>query len=346
MAGVMLSDSEYRHEVQADIEPFEGLLLGFFFISVGMSANLGLALHVPGRVAIAVGAMMGVKIVIGLGLGYWKRSSLKSAVRFALALPEGSEFSFVLFGAAVAAGALARTQADLATLVIAVSMVLTPILFAISERWLIPQFDRRRTPAYDRIDAAPAPVIICGFGRMGQVVGRILRMQGIAFTALDKDAAHVEVVRRFGSKVFFGNPARADVLRAAGADTAKVLVIALDDMDAGLAVAEMARRQFRHLTILARARNRRHAHLLMGAGITRIVRETFFSSLQLTEMVLGALDVAPETASRAIELFRRHDEQNLEETQAIAGDEYKLIQSSQQAAQELQDLFEADQGNG
>jgi CPA2 family monovalent cation:H+ antiporter-2/glutathione-regulated potassium-efflux system protein KefB len=293
-------------------------------------------------VAIAVAAMMAVKILIGLGLGYWKRRSFKSAVRFALALPEGSEFSFVLFGVAVSAEVLSQGQADLATLVIAVSMVLTPILFAISERWLIPRFEQRRAPAYDRIDAPPAPVIICGFGRMGQVVGRILRMQGIAFTALDKDAAQVEVVRRFGSRVYFGNPARAEVLRAAGADTAKVLVIALDDMDSALAVAEMARRQFRHLTILARARNRRHAHLLMGAGITQIVRETFFSSLHLTELVLGALDVPGDTARRAIELFRMHDERNLEETQAIAGDEQKLIQSTQQAAQELLELFESD----
>jgi CPA2 family monovalent cation:H+ antiporter-2/glutathione-regulated potassium-efflux system protein KefB len=344
MAGVLLSDSEYRHEVQADIEPFEGLLLGFFFISVGMSANLGLALHAPGRVAMAVAAMMTVKILLGLGLGYWKRRSLKSALRFTLALPEGSEFSFVLFGVAVSAGALAQTQADLATLVVAVSMVLTPVLFAVSEQWIIPRFDRRRALPYDRIEAPPAPVIICGFGRMGQVVGRILRMQGIAFTALDKDQAQVEVVRRFGLKVFYGNPARADVLRAAGADAAKVLVVALDDPDATLAVAEMAKRQFRHLTILARARNRRHAHLLMGAGITEVVRETFFSSLQLTEKVLAALDVPAETAHRSIEIFRAHDERNLEETQAFAGDEQRLIQSSQQAAQELLELFEADRG--
>jgi CPA2 family monovalent cation:H+ antiporter-2/glutathione-regulated potassium-efflux system protein KefB len=343
MAGVLLSDSEYRHEVQADIEPFEGLLLGFFFISVGMSANLGLAVHSPGQVAEAVAAMMAVKILFGLGLGYWKRQNLKSAVRFALALPEGSEFSFVLFGVAVSTGALGRTQADLATLVIAMSMVLTPVLFAISERWLIPRFDIRRVQPYDRIDAPPVPVIICGFGRMGQVVGRILRMQGIPFTALDKDQAQVDVVRRFGTKVFFGNPARAEVLRAAGADTAKVLVIALDDPDSTLAVAEMAKRQFRHLRILARARNRRHAHLLMDAGISEIVRETFFSSLHLAESVLGALDIPAETARRAVEIFRAHDERNLEETQAFGGDEQKLIQSTQQAAQELQELFESDQ---
>jgi monovalent cation:proton antiporter-2 (CPA2) family protein len=343
MAGVVLSDSEYRHEVQADIEPFEGLLLGFFFISVGMQANLGLALQAPGKVFAIVAVMMSVKILFGFVLGYLKRRSAQSALRFALALPEGSEFSFVLFGVAITHNALAQDQADLATLAIAVSMMLTPVVFAISERWAIPRLGARREPVYDEIDGPPTPVIICGFGRVGQVVGRILRMQGIAFTALEKDSAQVQVVRRFGSKVFFGNPGRADVLRAAGAETARVLVIALDDMDEALAVAEMARRQFRHLKIYARARNRRHAHALMGVGLDGIIRETLFSSLNLTEMVLSALDVPPEQAHRAIELFRAHDEKQLVETQAIAGDEQKLIQSTQQSAQELMELFESDQ---
>jgi monovalent cation:proton antiporter-2 (CPA2) family protein len=343
MAGVLLSDSEYRHEVQADIEPFEGLLLGFFFISVGMEANLGLALAAPARVLSIVAMMMTVKILLGFALGYLKRRTVKSALRFALALPEGSEFSFVLFGVAVTENALAQDQADLATLAIAVSMMLTPVFFSVCERWIIPRLGARREPVYDEIDGPPTPVIICGFGRVGQVVGRILRMQGIDFTALEKDSAQVEVVRRFGTKVYFGNPGRADVLRAAGAEAAKVLVIALDDMDESLTVAQMARRQFRNLKIYARARNRRHAHALMGAGLDGIIRETFFSSLNLTEMVLSALDVPPEQAHRAIELFREHDERQLIETQAIAGDEQKLIQSTQQAAQELMELFESDQ---
>jgi len=342
MAGVLLSDSEYRHELQADIEPFEGLLLGFFFISVGMSANLHLALQKPQAVAACVAIMVAVKIAVAFAVEYIKRRNIKSAARFSLALPEGSEFSFVLFGVAVTSGALAQADADLATLVIAVSMVITPILFAVSEQWLLPRLDLRKEPAYDAIDAPPAPVIICGFGRVGQVVGRVLRMQNIAFTALEKNSAQVDVVRRFGNKVYFGNPAREDVLRAAGAETAKILVVALDDMEETVAVVEMAKRHFRHLTIFARARNRRHAHRLMDIGITGIIRETFFSSLRLTELVLEALDVPAESAHRAIELFREHDERALIETQAIAENEQQLIQSTQQAAQELMELFEAD----
>lgn len=342
MAGVLLSDSEYRHELQADIEPFEGLLLGFFFISVGMSANLGLAVEHPGLVAGLVAVLIGAKASITFVLGLLKRGSVKSALRFSVALSEGSEFSFVLFAAAIASGALQQDRADLATLVVAVSMAVAPVLFTLSERLILPRLGARKEPAYDAIDDVPTPVIICGFGRMGQIVGRVLRMQGIAFTALDKSPAQVEVVRRFGTKVYFGNPAREEMLRAAGADAARVLVVVLDDMDEGLLVVDLAKRHFPHLVILARARNRHYVHLLMDRGVAGIVRETFRSSLRLTEMTLDKLDIDPESAHRAIELFREHDERTLVETHAIAHDEKQLIQSTQQAAQELQDLFEAD----
>jgi voltage-gated potassium channel Kch len=342
MAGVVLSDSEYRHEIQADIEPFKGLLLGFFFISIGMSANLGLAALRPGLVAGFVAVMVAVKVAVAFGVGLVKRGSAKSALRFSLALPEGSEFSFVLFAAAVASGVLDQAWADLATLVIAVSMLVAPVLFAGSERLLIPRLDAPREPAHDPIEGPPAPVIICGFGRVGQIVGRVLQAQGIPFTAFDKSPAQVEVVRRLGNKVYLGNPAREEVMRAASADTARLLVVALDDMDESLRVVEMAKRHFPRLAILARARNRHHAHLLMDRGVTDIVRETFLSSLQLSEMVLGALDIDPATVRRAIDLFREHDERTLIETQVIAHDEMQLIQSTQQAAQELMELFEAD----
>lgn len=342
MAGVVLSDSEYRHELEADIKPFEGLLLGFFFISVGMGANLALAVRSPGTVAVWLGVLLGVKMAVAFALGWWKRGTLQSATRFALALPEGSEFSFVLFAAAVSAGALAQAQADLATFAVALSMVVTPLLFAASERFLVPRLKARRMPVYDAIDDAVAPVIICGFGRVGQIVGRVLRMQQIPFTALDDDEAQVEVVRKFGTKVYFGNPARLEVLRAAGAEQARVLVVALDDMEASMLVVELAKRHFPRLAIYARARNRRHAHRLMDVGIDGIVRETFFSSLRLTEKVLEGLDIPPEAAHRAVEMFRVRDELDLERTQAFAGDEARLIQNAQEQADELQALLEAD----
>ncbi len=342
MAGVILSDSEYRHEIQADVEPFEGLLLGFFFISIGMSANLGLVLRHPAAVVIAVPVLLLVKAAVAFTVELIKRRSARIALRFSLALPEGSEFSFVLFGTAVATGALDQPHADFATVVVALSMMLAPILFTGSERLVLPRLERRREPPPDRIEAPPARILICGFGRMGQIVGRILRMQRIPFIALDKSPSQVEVIRRFGGKVYLGNPAREEILRAAGADKARILVVALDDVDEGLQVVDMARRHFPHLVILARARNRHHAHLLMDRGVKAIVRETFFSSLRLAEILLDELGIPEDTARRAIELFREHDERNLEETQAIAHDETQLIQSTQQAAQELQELFEAD----
>lgn len=346
MAGVMLSDSEYRHEIQADVKPFEGLLLGFFFISVGMSADLGLAVAHPLAVATSVVVLLAIKIALGVVLGLIKRRSLEAALRFGLALPQGSEFSFVLFAAAVAGAALDKAVADLATLVVALSMAASPVLFAASERLLLPRLAPRRTvTAFDRIEPAAAPVILCGFGRVGQIVGRVLNMERISFTALDKSPEQVAVVRRFGGRVYFGNPTRQEVMRAAGAEHARVLVIALDDADAAIEVAEMARRHFPHLVILARARNRHHAHLLMEAGADGIIRETFHSSLRLSEMVLERLGVPPAEAHRAVELFRGHDERTLTATQAYAGDEQRLIQSTQEAAEELLELFEADRAS-
>ena len=342
-AGVLLSDSKYRHELQADIEPFQGLLLGFFFTSVGMGANLGLALEHPALVALAVPALVCAKAAVAFLLGLYKRRDVQSALRFALALPQGSEFGFVLFGAAVANGALARSEADFATLVIALSMILSPLLFAASERLLVPRLaPREAAPAYDPIEEPPAPVIICGFGRVGQIVGRVLHMRGIPFTALDKSSEQIEVVRRFGGKVYFGNPVREDVLRAAGAGQAKLLVVALDDTEEALALADMAGRQFPHLVVLARARNRRHAHLLMDHGITRIVRETFFSSLRLSEMAMEELGVPTEEIERSVRVFGEHDEHQLRASHAIYLDETRLIQSAREAAQELAELLEAD----
>ena len=343
MAGVLVSDSEYRHELQADIEPFEGLLLGFFFISVGMSADLALALHRPLEILLLVAALVCVKSAIAFVVSYGRRRLLRPALRFALALPEGSEFSFVLFGAAVAAGALDPALAQMATLVVALSMMVAPVLFAASERFLMPRIAAAKPRPFDAISTQSAPVIICGFGRVGQIAGRILAMQKIAFTALEKSQAQVDVVRRFGNQVFYGDPMREEVMRAAGAETAKVLLLALDDMDAALGVAQMVRRKFPHLQIVARARNRRHVHQLMGAGVETIVRETFFSSLRLTEFLLEKLDIPAAQAERAIALFRAHDERMLEETYAIAHDEKLLIQTTQEARQELLDLFESDQ---
>jgi monovalent cation:proton antiporter-2 (CPA2) family protein len=343
LAGVLLSSSEYRHEVQADVEPFEGLLLGFFFLSVGMAANLGLAGREPLFFAAVVPGMMLAKAIMAFLIGRVSGQSNRTALRFAVALPQGSEFSFVLFSAAIGVGALTRDIADRATLAIALSMAATPLLFAAAERLLVPRLEKPAKPVYDAIEDEGAPVIICGFGRVGQIVGRILSMRGVAFTALEQDSAQLEVVRRFGNKVYYGDPSRPDLLRAAGAEGARLLVVALEDMEETLNVVDVAQRSFPKLGVLARARNRRHAHLLMDRGISNPVRETYYSSLRLAGMVLEGLGVPEAEAQRAVELFRDYDERQLVETHAFYQDERQLIQSGKQAAEELMSIFEADQ---
>jgi monovalent cation:proton antiporter-2 (CPA2) family protein len=343
MAGVLLSQSEYRHELEADIAPFQGLLLGFFFISVGMSANLGLAVAHPLLLAATTAALLLAKLAVCFGLAMLSRQSLTNAIRFSLALPQASEFSFVLFAVAVAVGALTQAHAAMATLVAAVSMAATPVLFAVSERFLIPRLTPEPAPDWDPIDAPAEPVILCGFGRVGQIIGRVLRMHGIGFTALERDPGQVDVLRRFGNKVYFGDPTRADLLRSAGAARAKLLIVALDNMEDVLRVVDVAKRAFPGLKIMARARNRRAVYLLMDRAVDYMVRDTFYSSLKMAEETLVALGVPQAEAERSVALFRAHDEQNLLQTHAIYRDEKKLIQSTREATEELLAVFEADQ---
>jgi CPA2 family monovalent cation:H+ antiporter-2/glutathione-regulated potassium-efflux system protein KefB len=283
-----------------------------------------------------------VKAVVLYGLARLRRHRNLTAVRFALALPQGSEFAFVLFAAAVAAGALAKPLAERATLIIALSMLISPLLFALSERFVVPRLDRKKAPAYDRIDDQDAPVIIAGLGRMGQIVARILRMQGVAFTALEKDSEQVEQVRRYGNKVFFGDPSRLEVLRAAGAEKARLLILATSNTKESLEIVDTVKRNFPNLKIVARAHDRFHAHQLMDRGLTDVTRETYHSSLKMAEAALTALGHPPDRARREVSLFRDHDEQLLLEQRAFRDDETRMIQSTREAADELAALLEAD----
>jgi monovalent cation:proton antiporter-2 (CPA2) family protein len=342
-AGVVLAESEYRHELQADIEPFEGLLLGFFFMSVGMSTDIALVAREPAQIAIGVALLVVVKALLAFGLGRLRGQNPVTAIRFGLAIAQGSEFAFVLFGAAVAAGALEKAAVERATLVIALSMLISPILFAASERWLIPRLMRKAPRPASRLEEArPAPVVICGFGRFGQIVGRVLLMRGIKFNALDSEPGNVETVRRFGYLAFFGDPTRLELLRAVGAEQAKVIVVALPDAEAVVKVSQLAREHFPQAKIYARARNRRVAHSLMDVGVHDFVRETFLSSLRLGELVLLGLDFNEDDARRTVEAFRERDEQMLIDQHEFYDDETKVIQTAAQVSAELNSLFEAD----
>lgn len=345
MAGVLLSDSEYRHELQADIEPFEGLLLGVFFMSVGMSTNLDLLAAEPGFVLAAAAGLLLIKAAIAFALALLAGHDRLNAARFAAALPQAGEFGFVLFIAALAEGLLSPARADLAMLVITLSMIAAPPLFALEERFLAPRLVKAPQRAFDAIDGPATPVIICGFGRFGQVIGRILRVKKIAFTALDRNGEQIDLVRRYGTTAYYGDPARLDVLRSAKAAEAQVLVVALDDVAQSLKVVEHVKRHFPHLAILARVRNRRHAHLLMDQGVTHIVRETYHSSLRLGELVLEELGMDAAEAERTVQLFREHDERLLVDQHGIYDDEKQVIQTTRQAMTELSGLLAADRGS-
>jgi len=341
LAGVLLADSEYRHELEANIEPFKGLLLGLFFIAVGMSVNFGLLLQRPLAVLGLLAGLLVGKFVVIQALGRWSGMTGKGARNLAAVIAQGGEFAFVVFGVASAAGVLTRPLSDLLVLVVTLSMAATPLLVALNDRLHTPEHDTR--PAFDTVSADGSRVIIAGFGRFGQVVARILRAQRMCFTALEINPEQVDFVRKYGSKIYYGDASRLDLLRAAGTEKAELFVLAIDDPETSLRTARVVRRHFPNVRLLARARNREHAFHLLDLGIEVVIRETLYSSLKLSGHVLEALGLSPQESLRRVETFRRFDAQLLLAQQQIHHDEYKLIASAQRAAQELESLFEADE---
>ncbi len=338
LAGVLLADSEYRHELQADIEPFKGLLLGLFFIAVGMSANVGLLLHKPLLVMGLVTLLIVTKAAILYGIGRVVRLPQDAARSLAFALPQGGEFAFVLFGIATAAGVIAADVSELLVVVVTVSMILTPPLFIWQARFRKPLAG----PAYDTIDATEAPVIIVGFGPFGQIIGRMLRLKKIGFTVLEKDPERVDFVRQFGNKIYYGDAARVDLLRAAHAGKAKMLIISIANAETSMQIAESVRRHFPNLQIYAVASDRQHALRLMDLNIRHIIRRSYFSSLEMARRLLIDMGDSETEAQHAIDMFRGFDETALKRQQAVYRDEKRLMQTAQETARELEQLFEED----
>ena len=342
LAGVLLADSEFRHELEADIEPFKGLLLGLFFIVVGMSANLGLLTSQPLRLLGITAGLILIKLLAVTLLGRLTHHKGSSAWRLGFTLPAGGEFAFVLFTLATRQKILDTETADLLILAVTLSMMLGPLLLMahdiVENRWLADPKE-----PFDEIDDRETPVIIAGFGRFGQIVARILRLRRIPFTALDSNQTHVDFVRRFGNQVYYGDASRLDLLRAAGAETAKIFVLAIDDVDASIRTAQLVRAQFPKLKIFARARNRQHTFALMDAGVTHIIRETLLSSLDLAASVLQELGETQASARGAVRKFRQHDEATLAAQYAVKEDETKFRATTQESAQQLEKLFETDE---
>ena len=342
IAGMLLADSEYRHELEADLAPFKGLLLGLFFIAVGMSVNIGLLLKEPMTILLFVVGLMVAKAMVLYPLARaFGLCNTRGALSLAAVLSQGGEFAFVLFALVAREQIIDTTQIDRLILAVVVSMMLTPVVYLIIEH-VTGRTAEKDDPEYDGMEDEGNAVIIAGFGRVGQIVGRLLRVKGQSFTALEIDSSQVDVVRRYGSKVHFGDAGRLDLLRAAGADRAKLLVLAIGDIEASVRTAETVIRNFPHLNIIARARNRRHAHKLMDLGITHIFRETLFSSLAMSGRVLDMLGFDQEEVRRSIDTFREHDKRLLDEQHAMHHDEERLIQSAKDTARELESLLRND----
>lgn len=344
LAGMLLADSEYRHELESQIEPFKGLLLGLFFISVGMSADIGLLLREPllilGFTALLIALKLPLLWIVGRLIGGLE---LRSALRLGVVLAAGGEFAFVVFKMAHKQGLLEERLHDQLVLVITLSMALTPLLVLALMRLSKPQVVPQAVPEeYQSIDSDAPRVVISGMGRMGQIITRILRAQRVPFVALDTAVEAIEFSRSLGSMpIFYGDPLRPEILRAAKVDQAEFFIIATDDPQTNLQTAELVSRLYPHIKIIARARNRQQVHRLLDLGVVPI-RETFHSSLEMSRQALLGLGLSEEQAGARIRRFQRHDEAVLEAQHQVHNDLSAVVQTAREARAELETLFDAD----
>jgi glutathione-regulated potassium-efflux system ancillary protein KefC len=336
LAGVLLAESEYRRELETDLEPFKGLLLGLFFIAVGMSIDFAVVLAQPGRVALIVTGFIAVKALVLVAMARLTALPLAERPLYTILLAQGGEFGFVVFQAASQSGVISTTASSLLVAAVAISMLATPLALVIVDRVVTPRLASRSTPKLGEIDQPQREaVIIAGFGRYGQIVGRLLLANGIEPTVLDHDSAQIEVVRRFGWRAFYGDATRLDLLRVAGAAQARVLVVAIDDVAQSLALVDLAREHFPHLTVVARARNVQHWYQLNARRVTHIERETFDAALMSARSVLEAMGFERHQARNLALRFRRHNLEQLQESAPHFRDESKLIAMSKIGRQQM-----------
>ena len=341
LAGVLLASSEFRHALVTDIEPFKGLLLGLFFISVGMSIDFGLLQQAPGMIAALLAGLLAAKL-----LTLWVVARAMGVVPgqrwlFAALLAQGGEFAFVMFGAARLAGVLSDDWSGRLTIAVALSMAMTPLLLLVQDK-----LRARRAAAADRgadaIDGGGGPIIIAGFGRFGQIVGRLLFANGIRAIVLDHDPEQIDLLRKFGYKVFYGDATRLDLLRAAGAAKAQLLVNAIDDVGDSLALTDRVRAHFPDLPMIARARNVSHYVALRNRGVTVVERETFEAALRTGRRVLETMGVDRFRAREMADAFRRHNLATMEALIPHFSDEVKMLSAAKAGREELREFFARD----
>ncbi|MGO3875664.1 MAG: monovalent cation:proton antiporter-2 (CPA2) family protein [Psychrobacter celer] len=343
LTGVLLADSEYRHELEASIEPFKGLLLGLFFMSVGMLTDVKLILAEPIFIIGCAIALMVIKFAVITAIAKVSGNRWPTSIRLGVTLAQGGEFAFVLFSVASAQNVLRPEVANTLNLIVTISMALTPLAFLLLEKIGEPLFAKSKpSREYDAIPDHEHQVIIAGFGRVGQIIGRVLRMHNIEFTAIERSANRVDFVRKFGNQVYYGDPKNPEILRAAGIKKARVFILAIDDLERSITTAQYLRKNYPDMIVLARARDRQHYYRLREVGVRHIWRETYLSSLDMSRESLQLLGISPEKARETVQTFRDYDDDLIERQQAIYGDEASLIESAQSAMAELESLFDED----
>ncbi len=340
LAGVLLAGSEYRHALETDIQPFKGLLMGLFFIAVGMSIDFGLFAESP---LMVIGVVLGFQILKGVALASVARPLGVSPIQrwlFAALLVQGGEFAFVVFGVARSAKLLPGSWEGVLTLAVALSMALTPLFLFLYDRLVIGKAADEREA--DTIEDEHAPVIIAGFGRFGQIIGRLLFASGLTATVLDHDPDQIELLKRFGFRIYYGDATRLDLLEAAGAQRAKLLVVAIDDQTMSVQLVDAVRHAFPNLRIVARARNVEHYRELRARGVEIVERETFESALLLGRRVLEHLGVGKYEARERADRFRRHNVEMLEQVIEQWDDMETRTKMAVDARRQLEEQFERD----
>ena len=341
LAGMLLANSPFREQLDADIQPFKGLLLGLFFIAIGMTMDLKLLVSAPLRILAMSVALLLIKTLVLVAIARAMKVAWRDALRFGLLLSQGGEFAFVLFTQAGALNLLSLELIGRLNLVVALSMAATPLLLKLLARtWPAPGRTSRSVDDEPSPNGQP-PVIVAGFGRFGQIIGRILVSRRISFTALDSNPEHIDSVRRFGNQVYFGDVTRLDLLYSAGLDHARVMVLAIDDVQASLRAAQLIREHFPNITLIARARDRYHAYSLMAEGVEHVIRETLDSSLRTAQTALVQLGVPESTAIDVVRTFRDVDERLLREQFQHRDQLDKLIEISARGREELESLLAA-----
>lgn len=342
LTGVLLADSEFRHELEASIAPFKGLLLGLFFMTVGMTTELSLFVDMPWFIIGGALALLLIKMISLTAIARYLKNSWRNSLLLATCLAQGGEFAFVVLAVAKSENVVQQAVLEPITLIVTLSMVLTPLLYWLMQAQILPRFSSKTLPEYDDIPDEHNPVIIAGFGRFGQIIARVAHLQHLSFTAIDSNLDKVDFVRNYGGQLYYGDATQPDILRAAGIEQAKVFVLAIDDIEDSINVARHIRLNYPNLKLLVRARDRHQVHLLRDLGIEHIWRETYLSSLGMAYHMLCDLGISDEDAYKSIELFRDYDEKLLAQQQQIYTDEQKIYETHRNALAELEHLFESD----